>query len=97
MEPRKTLKTLCDFLEKDPPHGAEVKATPGAAGDGWFTQPKGPAYAAAERALKKGFNRDPVYIGCGGSIPFVEPLTNTLEIPALLMGSKIPTPIPTGK
>jgi acetylornithine deacetylase/succinyl-diaminopimelate desuccinylase-like protein len=91
MDPKKTLKQLCDFLAKDPPYGAEIRVTPGAAGNPWFTEPKGPAFAAAERALKKGFGRDPVYIGCGGSIPFVEPLTKHFGgIPALLMGIEDP-------
>jgi acetylornithine deacetylase/succinyl-diaminopimelate desuccinylase-like protein len=92
MDPKKTLQKLCDFLAADPPYGAEVLVIPGAAGDSWYTEPKGPAFAAAERALKKGFGCDPVYIGCGGSIPFVEPLTKHFGgIPALLMGIEDPS------
>jgi len=91
MNPQKSLKRLCDFLAKDPPHGAEVKVTPGTAGNPWRVDPTGPAYEAAARALKKGFDRDAVFIGCGGSIPFVEPLTKEFGgIPALLIGLEDP-------
>lgn len=91
MDPKKSLKLLCDFLAKDPPYGAQVKVIPGAAGDPWKIEPSGPAFAAAERALEKGFACKPVYIGCGGSIPFVEPLVNQFGgIPALLIGLEDP-------
>jgi acetylornithine deacetylase/succinyl-diaminopimelate desuccinylase-like protein len=91
MNPKKSLKSLCDFLAQDPPHGAQVRVIPGAAGDPWTMEPKGPAFFAAEQALRKGFGREPVYIGCGGSIPFVEPLTRHFGgIPALLMGIEDP-------
>jgi acetylornithine deacetylase/succinyl-diaminopimelate desuccinylase-like protein len=92
MNPEKSLARLCAFLEKDPPFGTEVKVTAGKAGDPWRIDPTGPVYEAAVRALKKGFERDPVFIGCGGSIPFVEPLTKHFGgIPALLMGIEDPS------
>jgi len=91
MDPHRCLKQLCDFLAQDPPWGAQVQVHPGAAGDPWYLEPEGPAFAAAERALEKGFGRKPVYIGCGGSIPFVEPLTRQFGgIPALLIGVEDP-------
>jgi acetylornithine deacetylase/succinyl-diaminopimelate desuccinylase-like protein len=91
MDPQKSLQRLCDFLQKDPPHGAEVKVTPGTAGNPWRVEPTGPAYEAAARALKQGYGRDAVFIGCGGSIPFVEPLTEAFGgIPALLIGLEDP-------
>ena len=34
----------------------------------WMTDPTGPAFTAAQKALKKGFGVKPVPIGCGGSI-----------------------------
>ncbi|MCE9623990.1 MAG: M20/M25/M40 family metallo-hydrolase [Deltaproteobacteria bacterium] len=91
MNPKKSLERLCDFLAKDPPYGAEVNVKPGTAGNPWKVDPVGPAYEAAARALKKGFGRDAVFIGCGGSIPFVEPLTKEFGgIPALLIGLEDP-------
>ena len=55
------------------------------------TDPEGPAFAAAARALEKGFGKPTAYIGCGGTIPFVEPLSNALGgVPALLLGLEDP-------
>ncbi|MFO1462644.1 MAG: M20/M25/M40 family metallo-hydrolase [bacterium] len=91
MDPEKSRQRLCDFLAKDPPYGAEVRVKAGTAGRPWKVEPVGPAYEAAARALKKGFGRDAVFIGCGGSIPFVEPLTKEFGgIPALLIGLEDP-------
>ncbi|MCB1215116.1 MAG: M20/M25/M40 family metallo-hydrolase [Deltaproteobacteria bacterium] len=91
MDPQKSLKQLCDFLAKDPPLGAQVTVHPGAAGEAWHTKPQGPAFEAAQRALKKGYGQEAVLIGCGGSIPFVRPLTEAFGgIPALLIGLEDP-------
>jgi len=91
MDPKKSLERLCDFLAQDPPHGAEVLVTPGTAGNPWRVNPVGSAYDAAARALKKGYGREAVFVGCGGTIPFVEPLTQEFGgIPALLIGLEDP-------
>lgn len=91
MDPKKSLGQLGDFLSADPPYGAQVTFRPGATGDPWYTRPQGPAFDAARRALKAGYGIDPVNIGCGGSIPFVEPLTRSFGgIPALLIGLEDP-------
>ncbi|MCO4764299.1 MAG: M20/M25/M40 family metallo-hydrolase [Myxococcales bacterium] len=40
-------------------------------GGGWLYEPKGPAFAAADRAYVKSWGRPLVQVGIGGSIPFV--------------------------
>jgi acetylornithine deacetylase/succinyl-diaminopimelate desuccinylase-like protein len=91
-KPDKVLADLTAFLTKDPPWGCEVKVTPhGPPVDWWMTDPNGPAFEAALAAMRVGFDRDPVAIGCGGSIGFVGPLSELFGgAPALLMGIEDP-------
>jgi len=82
---------LVDFVERDPPWGIEVTTECDTAVAGWSTRPEGPAFDAARRALAAGFGREPVCIGCGGSIPFVAPFASVLGgVPALLLGLEDP-------
>ena len=80
------------FLEADAPWGVEVKVTQNGAGcEWWMTDPNGPAFEAAMSSLRQGFDRDPVAIGCGGSIGFVGPLAELFGgAPALLLGIEDP-------
>jgi acetylornithine deacetylase/succinyl-diaminopimelate desuccinylase-like protein len=79
------------FLEADPPRGVRVETRLESASPGWRTEPSGPAFDAARRALRAGFDREPVAIGCGGSIPFVGPFVSELGgAPALLLGLEDP-------
>ena len=45
-----------------------------------------PIFKAAAKALKDEWGVDPVYVGCGGSIPIVSLLKDTLDINSLLIG-----------
>ncbi len=90
-DPAHILELLTAALQRDAPHGVQVTVTNGSVGGYWSTDAKGPAYAAAERALKAGFGTDVAYIGCGGSIPFVQPFVDVLGgAPALLLGLEDP-------
>ncbi len=82
---------VVDFLERDPPWGVEVETRVECAVSGWRTETSNPAFDAARRALQQGFGREPVFIGCGGSIPFVAPFAEVLGgAPALLLGLEDP-------
>ncbi len=91
-KPEDVIAALTKFLTADPPWGVEVKVTPhGPPVDWWMTDPNGPAFEAAMAAMRGGFDRDPVGIGCGGSIGFVGPLAELFGgAPALLMGIEDP-------
>ncbi|MBM4374179.1 MAG: M20/M25/M40 family metallo-hydrolase [Deltaproteobacteria bacterium] len=91
MDGRAVADALCAHLKAHAPWGVQVATKIEGAGNWWITDPHGPAFEAAERALAKGFGREPVYIGCGGSIPFVEPFARVLGgAPALLIGLEDP-------
>jgi acetylornithine deacetylase/succinyl-diaminopimelate desuccinylase-like protein len=91
MDGKECAEILARFLETDPPWNARVTTEIKASGGWWITDPHGPAFAAAERALERGFGHSAVYIGCGGSIPFVEPFASVLGgVPALLIGLEDP-------
>lgn len=90
--PADVVEQLRAYLTADAPWGVEVKVTElGAHCDWWMTDPNGPAFEAALAALRGGFDRDPVAIGCGGSIGFVGPLSDLFGgAPALLLGIEDP-------
>lgn len=91
MDGKKTAEQLIAHLKRQAPWNVRVTTSVKATGGWWITTPEGPAFEAAERALAKGFGRDSCYIGCGGSIPFVEPFARVLGgVPALLIGLEDP-------
>ena len=90
-DPEAMRERVVAFLRADPPWGVEVRVEAREAVGGWRVEPEGPAFAAAERALRAGYGRDPVYVGCGGSIPFVAPFVEVLGgAAALLLGLEDP-------
>jgi acetylornithine deacetylase/succinyl-diaminopimelate desuccinylase-like protein len=91
MDPDDACRELVAFIESDPPRGVVVETQVEACVAGWRTVPEGPAFDAARRALAVGFEREPVVIGCGGTIPFVGPFAEVLGgAPALLLGLEDP-------
>jgi acetylornithine deacetylase/succinyl-diaminopimelate desuccinylase-like protein len=91
LDPAEVQKTLVAALKKSVPWGLECEVTEGQGVNWWYTDPAGPAFQAAFRALEKGFSAKAVAIGCGGTIGFVEPFTKALGgVPALLIGVEDP-------
>jgi acetylornithine deacetylase/succinyl-diaminopimelate desuccinylase-like protein len=91
-DPDQVYEALKAVLTKDPPWGVQVTVKPhGKPVKWWMTNPEGPAFEAALAAMRTGFARDPVGIGCGGTIGFVGPLADLFGgAPALLMGIEDP-------
>ncbi|MGA8890309.1 MAG: M20/M25/M40 family metallo-hydrolase [Anaeromyxobacteraceae bacterium] len=91
MEPADVARRLEEALRRHAPWGVEVKIHVQSHGPAWKTDVSHPAFAAAFRALEKGYGREPLAIGCGGSIGFVEPFVHALGgVPALLIGVEDP-------
>jgi acetylornithine deacetylase/succinyl-diaminopimelate desuccinylase-like protein len=91
MDERKAGAQLVRRLTTRPPAGARVTAKVSGVARWWTTDPEGPAFEAARRALLAGYGREAAMIGAGGSIGFVKPFSNALGgVPCLLMGVEDP-------
>ncbi|HAZ08852.1 MAG TPA: dipeptidase [Elusimicrobia bacterium] len=91
MDAKKSLEALQKHLKKNAPWGVQVEFSGESASPAWTTDTDAPAFAAARRALEKGYGRASVDIGCGGSIPFVGPFAQALKgAPALMIGVEDP-------
>jgi acetylornithine deacetylase/succinyl-diaminopimelate desuccinylase-like protein len=90
--PQEVFEQLQAFLSADPPWGVKVSVTPyGPPVKWWMTNPTGPAFEAALAAERQGFGKEPIMIGCGGTIGFVGPLADLFGgAPALLLGIEDP-------
>jgi acetylornithine deacetylase/succinyl-diaminopimelate desuccinylase-like protein len=65
-------KALVKLLAKDPPHGAKVTVTSDKASSGWDAPPlAGWLEQASEKASQTYFGKKCVYMGEGGTIPFM--------------------------
>jgi acetylornithine deacetylase/succinyl-diaminopimelate desuccinylase-like protein len=85
------IRQVTAVLTKDPPWNVRVTVKPEGAANWWMTDPTGPAFEAALSALKAGYGKKPLAIGCGGSIGFVGPLAELFGgAPALLLGIEDP-------
>jgi len=92
MDAAKAGALLVKTLTARPPAGAKVVARVTSTSQWWTTDPEGPAFEAARRALRAGFGRDAAMIGAGGSIGFVKPFSDALGgVPCLLMGVEDPS------
>ena len=77
-------------LRKHLPKGVTMEMTAGHSGPWYLTDPHSALGKAAQRALRKAFNRDVALIREGGSIPIVSQFREILGIETLLMGLALP-------
>jgi acetylornithine deacetylase/succinyl-diaminopimelate desuccinylase-like protein len=89
--PKEATRLLVKRLERETPMGCEIVVTPHEGTTWWITDPEGPAFEAARRALTKGYGAECTMIGAGGTIGFVKPFVDILKgAPALLLGLEDP-------
>ena len=87
MDPAETLDLLKAHLTRHAPWGVEVMIEQESPSRWWSTDTNGPVFEIAFAALAKGYGKKPAVVGAGGSIPFVQTITEALGgIPALLFG-----------
>jgi acetylornithine deacetylase/succinyl-diaminopimelate desuccinylase-like protein len=90
-DPERALTALTDHLEAAAPFGAQVAVQVGERNAGWVIEPGGPAWDAAVAAMTSAYGRAPAAMGCGGSIPFVQPFSDRFGgAPCLLVGVEDP-------
>jgi acetylornithine deacetylase/succinyl-diaminopimelate desuccinylase-like protein len=90
-QPEKVQKLLVEHLKKQVPWGLHAEVKSEHTGRWWHTDPTGPVFDKARTALARGYGREPLFIGCGGTIPFVDPFARALGgVPALLVGVEDP-------
>ena len=90
-DPQRARTLLVQWLENHVPWGLQATVTPGHAAAPFSTDPTGPAFTAAARAMEQAYGKPTVAIGIGGTIPFVTPFAEAFGgAPALLTGVEDP-------
>lgn len=89
-QPLEIVKLMQAHVEKVAPRGVKVTAKYLHGGKPWRAELKGPLYDAAKRALATAFDKEPVIVGEGGSIPVVGDFERILGVPVLLVGFGLP-------
>jgi acetylornithine deacetylase/succinyl-diaminopimelate desuccinylase-like protein len=91
IESQRAGELVVEVLKADVPSGAQVHTTILGGPSWWEADPTHSIFAAARRALSRGFGTEAVMIGSGGSIGFVKPFAALAgDTPPLLTGVQDP-------
>jgi len=89
-KPANIQKLVQAHLRKLCPPTMKMEIYGGHGGDPYIVSPTGPLAQASLRALKKGFNAEPIVMREGGSIPIVNDFKRILGADTLLLGLALP-------
>lgn len=84
-DPAAAMEAMAAHLESNVPWGAKVTVTKGSSGDPYRLDTTGPAYDAYRAAFAEAWQREPVEMGVGGSIPFVAAFSERYPDAAILL------------
>jgi len=92
MTPQDVANKMKQHMERACPPGFKLSLSVETASDWWaIDDPRAEVYQIAARSLEKGYAHTAQFIGCGASIPFVDPLCREFGgIPAILVGVEDP-------
>jgi acetylornithine deacetylase/succinyl-diaminopimelate desuccinylase-like protein len=85
-DPAKIVPALREYLESRLPPGLEMELEVAHTAPGFVVPLESPYIEAAARAVEAGFDKPPVFIREGGSIPIVTQLARQLGADVLLLG-----------
>jgi acetylornithine deacetylase/succinyl-diaminopimelate desuccinylase-like protein len=88
--PARIRKTVCGYLKKNCPPACRLEIEAGHGAEAYLVSPTSSHAQAALRALEKAFNRKPVLLREGGSIPIVNDFKKVLGAETLLLGLGLP-------
>ena len=85
-EPEEISRLLEAHIRAICPASVTCKVTHMQASPAWLTSTDNPAIQAASKAIRRLYEKDPVFVREGGSIPIVLNFQEILGLPAVLMG-----------
>jgi acetylornithine deacetylase/succinyl-diaminopimelate desuccinylase-like protein len=89
-DPERVKLAVTDFLIAHAPPGIRFEIEAGGDVRAVETSRTHPAVAAAARAMERGFGKEPVFIGTGGTIGPVSSFDRILGLPQVLIGVGLP-------
>jgi acetylornithine deacetylase/succinyl-diaminopimelate desuccinylase-like protein len=89
-KPERILRLAQRHLRKLCPPTVRMTFNPGHSGDPYWVSPHNPKVGAALAALRQAFDRPPLLLREGGSIPIVNDFKKMLEADTLLLGLALP-------
>lgn len=88
--PAQVIRAVHAFLKKHCPSTVTLEIKSGHGAEAYRVSPRSAHAQAALRALRKAFNREPVLLREGGSIPIVNQFKRILGVDTLLLGLALP-------